>query len=298
LGLLAAKGPADLQGKAPLSFVHPDDRGWAGARLQKVVAGQAVKTYERRMLRLDGQTRVVAVTSVPFSYQGRRAVLSIMTDVTELRRLERDLVEVAEREQRRIGQDLHDGLCQELVSMAFLANSIKPGMSPLGARERRDIGRLASALDHAITVARSTAQGLFQVASGPEGLASCLRKIVHDTRLRHSVACRFDYPKPVLLPNETAAAQLYRIAREALNNALKHARPDRIILRLTRSARGIQLSILDNGIGISQRKDVSQAGLGIRIMSYRAESIGGTLQVYRQASGGTAVVCTLPESGN
>jgi PAS domain S-box-containing protein len=213
------------------------------------------------------------------------------------RRLESQLLEVADREQARIGQDLHDGLCQQLVGLAFDANALHGVLSAKHRAETGTAGRLAAELDLAITDARRLARGLFPIRLEAEGLVPALEELAQTMGGRFQLACELDCPGPVALESNAAAIHLYRIAQEALNNAIKHARPRRVLIRLRARSGALELSVEDDGCGIPARPTGQANGMGLHIMDYRARAIGGTLSVMRGAQGGTVVSCRMPRTG-
>jgi PAS domain S-box-containing protein len=219
-------------------------------------------------------------------------VVGVATNVTERHRLERQVLEISDREQARIGQDLHDGLCQHLVGLAFAANTLEQNLAAKGLREATAAREIAAMLDDAISQARDTAHGLYPARLEAEGLASALGELTVDVTRQHGVECRLEYPEPVLLSDNTATIQLYRIAQEAVRNAVRHANARQIILRLTREDGRVNLSVRDDGVGISKHSR-NNPGMGLNIMEYRARTIGGSLAINPHGSGGTEVVCQI-----
>ena len=219
-------------------------------------------------------------------------MVGVATNVTERFNLQRQILEISDREQSRIGQDLHDGLCQHLVGIAFAANTLEEKLTSRGAAEVRDAREIVAMLDDAITQARKTARGLYPVKLEAEGLASALSELAAGTRERHGLDCRFDYPQPVLFSSDMVAMQLYRIAQEAVLNAVKHAGPGQIIVRLTRAGDRVELSVQDDGVGIAEPLPPG-GGMGLHIIEYRARTMGGTFRARRRREGGTEVCCSV-----
>jgi len=244
-------------------------------------------------LKKDGVRITAEITRSVVNYHGRPAVLVHAKDVTDRFRLRRQVLEISDREQARIGQDLHDGLCQHLVGVAFAANTLEEKLSGHGAAEVRDAREIAMMLDDAITQARKTVRGLYPVKLEAEGLASALGELAANTRGRHGLDCRFDYPEPVLMSSDVVAMQLYRIAQEAVLNAVKHANPEQIIIRLTREGDNVEVRVLDDGQGVPE--PLVQSGLGLHIIEYRSRAIGGRIHIRKRVEGGTEVLCSVPE---
>ncbi len=221
-------------------------------------------------------------------------MVGVAVNVTERFNLQRQILEISDREQSRIGQDLHDGLCQHLVGIAFAANTLEKKLAACCATEVRDAREIVAMVDDAITQARKTARGLYPVKLEAEGLAAALSDLAAGTRERHGLDCRFDYPEPVLFFSDMVAMQLYRIAQEAVLNAVKHAQPEQIVIRLTRAGDRVELCVQDDGIGIADPLPPG-GGMGLHIIEYRARTIGATFRVRRRPEGGTDVACSVLE---
>ena len=214
----------------------------------------------------------------------------------ERHRLERQILEISDREHARIGQDIHDGLCQQLVSLAFDANSLHRQLAARRRPEARTARRIAVYLDQAITETRQLSRGLFPVRFEREGLPPALEELAVAARNRFKIRCRFASQGPVVVENSVMATHLYRIAQEAVNNALKHSRARSISIRLCASEGTLELSVEDDGAGLSPATRKKAAGLGLHIMDYRARTIGGTLRVGPGRRGGTKVSCCVPRA--
>jgi signal transduction histidine kinase len=209
-------------------------------------------------------------------------------------RLERELLEISERERRRIGHDLHDGLGQRLTAASMATNALIAAMkaeSPSLAERGEEIGRQ---IREAIADARALSHGLAPVALADEGLMTALGALADDTG-RGDIRCIFECPEPVRVPEAEVAGHLYRIAQEAVNNALKHAVPSEIRIGLERSGRALVLEVDDDGEGFDGAA-ATRGGIGLRIMRYRARLIGGALEISSPPAGGTRITCcvTLP----
>ena len=215
----------------------------------------------------------------------------------ERHRLERQILEISDREQARIGQDIHDGLCQQLVSLAFDANSLRAQLAHTTSPESLVAQRIANLLDQAITESRQLSRGLFPIRLEQEGLVPALEELARTTRQRSQIRCRFSHKPPVAIENSTVATHLYRIAQEAINNAIKHSRASSIGISLRARGGQLELNVEDNGAGFIPKAAGKSKGMGLHIMNYRARSIGGTLSVGPRARGGTRVSCRVPAPG-
>jgi signal transduction histidine kinase len=208
------------------------------------------------------------------------------------RRLEGQVVEVSEREQARFGRDLHDGLCQLLVSIGFNASLLKQDLQarrqPEGARAERVEQRLAEAA----RLARHLSHGLCPLETARKDLPTALRELARATAQDFGVACAAECVSDLAAP-EATAAQLYRIVHEAVHNAVKHAHARCINITLAAAPERFHLTVADDGVGFPDSLP-AQAGLGLQIMRYRAGAVGGTFEVRRGEGGGTVVCCSVP----
>jgi PAS domain S-box-containing protein len=208
-------------------------------------------------------------------------------------RLERQILEISDREQARIGQDIHDGLCQQLIGMAFNANSLEQTLNSEERPEAATARRICGLLDEAITEARRVCRGLYPVRLKTEGLVSALEELAHTVTERYSVRCECHIATRRLICDITTATHLYRIAQEAVNNAVKHSGAHNIELRLAASDGMLELQVHDDGAGL--KINTGQAGgMGLHIMDYRARSIGGNLEI-RDTGSGTTVCCRVAQ---
>lgn len=203
--------------------------------------------------------------------------------------LEREVLEISEREQRRIGQDLHDGVCQQLTGIALLSRSLSSKLENPLAAEAADIVHW---INECIEQTRQVTRGLHPVPSDPAGLMQALRELAENVGTMGKLSCQFICPRAVAIPDPHVATNLYRIAQEATQNALRHAAPERIEISLIYGEEFIQLKVADNGAGLVKNKKSN--GMGLEIMAHRAQAIGGSLEVHPGAVRGTVVTCTLP----
>ncbi len=205
-------------------------------------------------------------------------------------KLENRIVEARETEQARIGQDLHDGLCQHLVATAFSAGLLQRSLESDQAQGAKAASEIVQMIDESISQARDLAKGLYPVPLEEEGLETALRGLAANTAKRTGVHCtvKADGP-PSLLPKE-AAINLYRIAQEALNNAIKHAEARSVRIGFKSLEQGFELLIEDDGRGIPPNARAA-GGMGLYIMEYRARAIGATLAISAGKAGGTRVHC-------
>ena len=218
-----------------------------------------------------------------------QSVANVLAAAIERRELEEELLNISSNEQRRIGQDLHDGLCQHLAGVEFKTAALAKQL----AHDPVKGGHAVSIVELIRNGARQAwmlARGLSPVTLESHGLMSALRELAANSGKLFQITCRFDCPRPVLIPNNAVATHLYRIAQEAITNAVKHGCARSVVVSLCRTRKSATLAVTDNGTGLPQDLRAVQ-GMGLRIMKYRADTIGATLTIERAKRKGTNVLC-------
>jgi signal transduction histidine kinase len=216
----------------------------------------------------------------------------VYTDLSARKLMERQVAEISDREQRRIGQDLHDTLCQQLVSICFATELLREKLARYKLPEAGQAGHIADMVNDGISQARHLARGLYPVRLEVEGLASALEELAETAQARDSVACQFLCEEQILINDTVAGNNLYRIAQEAINNALKHGHCKNISIGLGAVDEEVILTVKDDGIGFPDGREFG-SGMGLHIMNYRAKMIGASLDIRRGAGGGTIVICSF-----
>jgi len=209
-----------------------------------------------------------------------------------VKRTERQIVEISDREQARIGQDLHDGLCQLLVTAAFDCNELQQRLEADYRPEAASAELLGEMLDTSITQARQLARGLYPVKLETHGLISALEELADTAQTRFRIGCALQCSQRLDVRDNVVATHLYRIAQEAVNNAARHSGGNHVVIRLCRSNGKLELAISDNGKGLSASPN--RRGMGLQIMDYRAKRMEGTLQIQPATEGGTMILCRVP----
>ncbi len=216
------------------------------------------------------------------------------SDVTDRLRLEQEVINASEEERRRIAQDLHDDLGSLLTGIDFRMKALTNLMSKRGHETEADSSsEINELVREAIRKTRTISKGLHAVGSHPDDLKVALNELVERVRSESDMRCQFRCPKPVLIGDAIMANHLFRIAQEAVNNAVKYSGGTQITVSLSDSDTHIALSVLDNGTGF-ERLDQEPRGLGLHTMNYRATAIGGFLRISRGKEGGTMVACNIP----
>ena len=232
---------------------------------------------------------IVALTGAALRTKSDMATARIAL-LEHSRRLEREIVNISDDEQRRIGQDLHDGLCQVLAALTCSAASLRDDLQKLNAPEQsRTAAELAALLQDAVVQTRDLSRGLVPAHVGQLGLVIALESLAQSVSRLQGIACTFQLQGAPPKCDEHTAMHLYRIAQEAINNATKHGKARRVSLSLETKGDMMTLRVRDDGVGISRTK---ADGMGLAIMRYRARLNGGELTIEQPADGGTLISCT------
>lgn len=226
---------------------------------------------------------------------GDQEALAILRDMTELRRLENEILDISSREQTRLGQDLHDGLGQHLTGISFFSRSLYQKLEAKGIEEARDALEITDLVKQAIQQIKGITRGLLPMMVEEEGLESALYELASTTKRTYGISCDFTCESPLGAINVSLANHLYRIAQEAVNNAAKHANPTRISIALRINEAGMTLIVENDGQGFPEGWE-QRGGMGLRIMRYRAGVIGAQLVFRRDEDHQTRVICTIPKA--
>ncbi len=244
-------------------------------------------------LHKDGHEFPVEISLSPLETEEGILVSSAIRDITERKQLEKTILDISTREQRRIGQDLHDGLGQHLTGIAFMSKVQEQKLVERNLPEASDAAKIVNLVNQAIHKTRELARGLLPVVSDARGLMSALEQWAGEVEDLFKVSCRFQCLAPVLIHDDTVATHLYYIAQEAVNNAIKHGHASQIVIRLAALEDQGALTIQDNGCGIGKIAP-GYKGVGLHLMNYRARMVGGSLEVQPIRAGGTMVTCLFP----
>ncbi len=209
----------------------------------------------------------------------------------ERRRLEKEIIEISEREQHRIGEDLHDGLGQQLTAIEMLCTSLHDDAAKM-PEVAKDLKQISKLLRESIRHVRLLARGLVPVKGEPDALQTSLMELAERTLSLGRCHCRLDCPEAVLMRDAIVAGHLYRIAQEATNNALKHSRAREIVIALKRQRGHVTLRVSDDGCGLTEG---NSSGMGLHVMRHRASVIGAELTLESAPGKGTTVICRWPE---
>jgi len=209
-------------------------------------------------------------------------------EISQRKGLEGQILEISDREQQRLGQELHDGLCQHLTAVAFMARSVALRLKNHRVIEVEDIEKIAQLVNDAASDTRDLSRALHRIDVDAVGLVDALRDLIDREIWR--IPCRLEFKPSFRVENDIAAGEMYRIAREAVINANKHSQAREIVIRLERVENEMVLRVIDNGVGFPSEPKTKR-GLGAHIMGYRARLIGARLEIDSPKEGGTRVSC-------
>jgi signal transduction histidine kinase len=269
-----------------------------GNRVQEYVIEYNFREIGRKCLLFNGR-RIDGEGQMP------PLILLAIGDVTEKRQIEQQVLAVSERERRRMAQELHDGLGQYLTAITFVAQTIHHQLRHQHyAEAAQNAEQLVSQVSEATGLTRDLAKGLHPMQVQAGQFQTAMEALAHNVSSLFKVVCTFGCDQPCMPPAESdeKASQLYRITQEAINNALKHGKATRIAITYKHDPQTgrARLLISDDGSGSPKPADPGQipGGMGLQIMRYRAESIGGKFQFDQAPDGGTVVMVSFGEDGD
>ena len=275
--------------------IHPDDKmRWSMEAAEMFLTGKPLRSSYRVMAR-DGRVLWFQCEAKMIRREDGRPwfIHGVGFDITERKGLEEAILEISAQEQRRIAQDLHDGLGQHLTGIAFMSKVLQEKLSDRSLPEAAEAAKIVQMVNQAIDNTRQLARGLHPVAAEPQGLMSALKKWANEVEDLFHITCIFCCDTPLYIHDGNLATHLYRIAQEAVNNAIRHGKSKTIVLSLSgRNGTGT-LTIQDDGDGFPA-KQASQPGVGLSIMNYRADMVGGSLKVQPNEGHGVTVTCMFP----
>jgi PAS domain S-box-containing protein len=280
-----------------IDFIHPEDKRRVTEIIKEAIIKKTgydveyrivLKDKTERMLRDEGEVRCD-------EHNKPVRIFGVIQDITERKNFEKALFDVEERERQRIGYELHDGLGQLLTGISFKNRGLERKLEKSSCREADDATEISILIDEAKEQVSRLSKGLSPVEMDKEGLRAALEALASHNNKIFRIPCTFTCDKSVSVHNEAAITQLYRIAQEAVTNAVKHGKPDRIDIFLEKRNDEISLEIKDDGIGIAKEPKQAQ-GMGLKIMRYRASIINASLDFKRNITGGTLVTCTFSDT--
>ena len=287
----------ELLGRTPwgVGMMGPEEKLRALERLKVLLkAGGSNPPRESILKAKDGKPHVFSLSSVSTSALDGTVDRIIVTgaDLTERNRLQREVLKISEQEQARIGHNLHDGVGQTMTGVASLMEALE---SELDGEQRTSAARIRQLVQDAIQEVRRMSHSMSPAAVKNRGLDGVLQLLADTIRINHRTACTCKIDPGIRIGDAEKETHIYRIAQEAANNAIRHGKPTKITISLRHlGEKGCVLKIEDNGSGIKKTKAKASEGIGLQVMDYRANLIGGTLKIASKPRRGVTVTCRFP----
>jgi PAS domain S-box-containing protein len=276
-----------------VELVAEEQRAAAEQWLNQVVKGAEIPPFELDVVNRAGQRVRLEIGARMIEQAGKQAeVEGIARNITERKRLEKEILEISNREQRRIGHDLHDGVCQQLAGIAYRIDILADQLQEKSAAESAEAERVGALVNEAITKTRGVARGLFPVQLEENGLIWALEDLAANASNLFGIKCNLSYEEPFPEVENDVALHLFYIVQEAALNAAKHGKAAHVNISLARQGERLVLTIQDDGSGF-ESSGSNYTGMGIRIMRYRARVIGATLDLTSKPGQGTQVSCVF-----
>jgi PAS domain S-box-containing protein len=240
----------------------------------------------------DGTAFSVIASFQTLTFRGEKAVLAGFSNITERKRLEKEILEISGKEQRRIGQDLHDDLCQNMAGIAVMVSALENNLIKTDSTNAEKAAVISQLINETIIKTRNFARGLYPAAMEENGLPYMLEELSKKIEGQFDISCSLHIINKVPVEDNSTVLHLYRIGQEAVSNAIRHGKPQHIDINYKATSDEISLVVRDNGTGIPKNYKLSK-GMGLRIMNYRANMIGGNLDIRRNGKRGTCLSCTI-----
>ncbi len=277
--------------KGLIELIADEQRPAASAWLKQITTGLEVPAADWDFVNASGQKLKLEVSAHLVEQAGRSSeVEGIARDVTARKRMEREVLEISNREQQRLGHDLHDGVCQQLAAIAYRTHILARHLKDKNAVESFEADDISSLINESLVQTRTVARGLFPVRLEEEGLAEAVEELTVNIGKLYKIKCGFSASSALPALHNTVATHLHFIAQEAVMNAAKHSQATAITVQLKKESDDLVLSVQDDGIGF-QAADQNRNGMGIGIMRYRAKVIGAALELQSRPAQGTQITC-------
>jgi PAS domain S-box-containing protein len=292
--LCGMENPRDLIGSDIADWVASSFRqSLAMALLGPCDGGTA--TIEARLSRQNNTTVEVEISAHRFRYEGEPAVLVLARDITRRKKAEREVLEISERERTNFGREVHDGICQSLLGVCYLVQVLKTQMRGVSPEVAADADEIARIVRECAEEARNLARGLCPVGMDNGGLVAALHSLTAGVTRRSLTRISLECDDQLKVNDVSVATNLYRIAQEAVSNAIRHGKAKSVLIQLAADDGKLTLQVRDDGKGFPAKP--KQTGMGLHTMRYRATMIGGSLDVRPSRPRGTVVMCSFPTNG-
>ena len=277
----------DLVGKELMAlrfFIFPAK----GKKLLETIQKKgSLQNNEIGFFTAENEKRTGVVSAEIVTVWGQPCLLMAMADITEQRQLEKEILNISERERRKIAMELHDDLCPQLIGIEVMIKLLKDRLDGIGSNEAKTADKIRTFIVDSIDKTRQLSRGLFPANLSEHGVESCLQALASAITDIYGINCRLDSHFSCRVKDPDTATHLYYIAHEAVHNAVKHATAKNIVLTLTNAQETVTLQIEDDGNGMENL--VRTTGMGLKLMQYRAARIGGLLTIGPAENGGTHV---------
>ena len=288
-----------LSEKDPVHFEFFDDRKekWYEMYALPMAGGLSVQfhdIYSRK--EIEAQSRRSGEDGVRLVKERTRQLeacnQALESEKAERKKAEKEILEITQEEQKRFGSQLHDGLCQELTAILIFAKALTQKMEKDNRLDIAELKKISDLLHGAVDQARDTARGLYPGELEGSSLMHTLEELASSTEQNHGVPCQFHCLEPILFSDNNVATHLYKIAQEAVSNAVQHGKPQSIEVELSKKDDMITLSVKDDGVGLLHDLK-SPKGIGLKIMKYRAHMIGATFKIEPNVPHGVILKCAV-----
>jgi PAS domain S-box-containing protein len=282
--------------KMNISRIIPDHKqGEMMSLVEKVLKGENIKFFETQRLTKNNRILDISLTATLLKDEKGKphAITTTERDITERRRLEKEILDITERERELIGQEMHDGIGQVLTGIAVKCKGLALKLKDKSSEEMKDALAISKLANKAIGQTRDLAKMLYPVDIETGGLVSALTTLASNTEKTMEVTCRFRCGKSVSVKNLVEAKQIYRIVQEAITNAVRHGKANNININLRSTKKGTILLVKNDGFDFPKLSS-NRKGIGLKIMQYRTDLIGGSLDIRKGDKGGSVVTCIFP----
>jgi two-component system CheB/CheR fusion protein len=284
--------------KMNISRILPDHKQDEMISLaRRLLKGENIEFFETQRLTKNNRILDISLTATLLKDEKGKpfAITTTERDITERRFLEKEILDITEKERELIGQEMHDGMGQVLTGIAVKCKGLALKLKGKSSEEMKDALTISKLANKAIAQTRDLAKMLYPVDIETGGLVSALEMLASNAEKTMEVTCRFRCGKSVSVKNLVEAKQIYRITQEAITNAIKHGKAKNINIKLRFTKSGIVLSVKNDGLDFPKLSTRTK-GLGLKIMKYRTDLIGGSLDIRKGDKGGTVVTCIFPNS--
>jgi PAS domain S-box-containing protein len=266
-------------------------------RMVQTLQGQGqVRGFETELYTSTGEIRMVTISAEMIMLFDEQCMIATIEDVTEKKTLEKEILIIGERERQKIGQDLHDDLAPHLIGIEVMSELLKKKLQENSVPSTGEVEKIRSLIEQAIQKTRRLSRGLCPVFLADHGLESLLQEMASNINEVYGITCRFHYQRSILIDDISICTHIYYIVHEAIYNAIRHGKADRITIDLLYENNIVTLTTEDNGIGIQNHDDTQ--GMGLKIMNFRANMIGADLTISSNQDKGTKVTLSFKYDGH